>query len=84
MTTVPVWGACWQRTVQLEDRPFQLAVTVKEASPVPAYRLVTMPLEETRAASGSLLVQVTEAPSTAGRIEAFRVMLPPEARVTWL
>lgn len=34
--TVPVWAACWQRTVQLADRPFQLAVMVTEAVPVPA------------------------------------------------
>ena len=54
------------------------------ASPFPAYRLVTMPVEETTAVSGLLLVQVMAAPSATGRITAFRVTLLPEARVTWL
>ena len=71
-------------TKQEAEAPFQLAVMVTAASPFPAYRLVTMPVEETTAVSGLLLVQVMAAPSATGRITAFRVTLLPEARVTWL
>lgn len=82
--TVPACWACWQTTAQLTVWPFQLAVTVTVLFPAPGCRLVTMPPEETTAAAGSLLVQVMLAPVTAGRMMAFSVTLPPEARVTWL
>ena len=49
--TVPVCWACWQVTKQEAEAPFQLAVMVTAASPFPAYRLVTMPVEETDQAS---------------------------------
>ena len=82
--TVPECWACRQVTAQLADRPFQLAVMVTAVSPLPGYRLVTMPVEDTGAALGSLLVQVTAASGTAGRMMALRVALPPEASSSWL
>ena len=66
--------------MQLALSPFQEAVMVTEAVLSPVYRLVTVPWLLTAAAAGLLLLQVTEAPSTAGSRAAFSTALWPEAR----
>mgnify|MGYP002508175894 CR=1 FL=1 len=85
-TTYPSVGGLRNgaQTVILAQQNGWYQILFRAAFPLPAYRLVTMPLEETAAASGWLLVQVTLAPSALGRMTAFRVTLLPEARVTWV
>ena len=79
--TVPTGRPGAHRTAHWAVSPRQVAVTVTKTGSVPVYRQVTVPSGATAAAAGSLLVQVTAAPSVSGVTEAVSVVASPAVRI---